>query len=407
MSETIEEFRLRAREWLAATMPRVADAPELEDEAAWQRTRELQGILYDGGFAGICYPKEYGGQGLDVEYQRVFTEETAGYEMPLMLNVPSLSINVPTILDCGTEEQKQEHVRGGISGKGIYVQFLSEPSGGSNLAGVITKADRDGSSWVLNGSKIWSSFGYAADYGMCLARTDWDAPKHRGLTMFIVKIKQPGVELRRIEMTNGSREFCQEFFDDLVLPESAVLGEVNDGWTVATRLMYHERLTIGGGSPYVSGGNIGTGSPNRPKGTLIDLARSLGVEREDWVRDRIAGSDVLEVVGTHLSGHIAEEATAGRLAPGGAVSLSRLFHAEAQQFEHDAGFEIAGSVGVTHGGDSLAGQWSKNYLSRQGTSLGGGSTEMSRNMAAERLLMMPREAMPDKDIPFRDVKQGR
>lgn len=406
--ETVEDFRLRARDWLADNMPKKPESVEragTQDDAEWARARELQQVLHAGGFAGMAFPSEYGGLGLTPEHQYAFTEESAPYEMPLLLNVPSLSICSPTILDMGSEEQKRERISKAISGEEILCQFLSEPSGGSNLAGVLTRAERDGDSWVINGSKIWSTSAYAADYALCLTRTDWGAPKHRGLTMFLIKVHQPGVELNRMEMVNGSSEFCQEFFTDLVVPASAVVGEVNDGWTVATQQLFYERQAVGGASPYTSG----TGQANagyRPATSLAGLARELGISGEPWVRDLVAQSTVNHAVQEHLIPYVVEAVETGRY-PGVAMSLARMFHAETDWQEYDAGFEIAGSTGVTHDDGDYAGQWSKYYLMRQAASLGGGSSEMSRNIISERLLKMPREQVDDKDVPFREVRQGR
>ena len=137
------------------------------------------------------------------------------------------------------------------------MQLLSEPSGGSDVAGALTTAVRDGEEWVLNGSKIWTSGAYFSDWGLCLLRTNWDVPKHRGLSVFIVKLHQPGIEIHRIEMSNGSREFCQEFITDVRVPDSDRVGAVDDGWTIGTRWMFHERNAMGGGSPYVSGARHG------------------------------------------------------------------------------------------------------------------------------------------------------
>ena len=187
--------------------------------------------------------------------------------MPIVFNTPALTICAPTILDFGTEEQKRRHLPAILSGDELWVQFLSEPTGGSDLAGLVTRADKDGDVWILNGSKIWSTGAYRADYALCLARTDWHATKHRGLTMFIVKIHQPGIDLQQIEMVNGSKEFCQEFFDDVALPEADVVGRVNDGWTVASRLLFHERDAVGGGSPYASG--IGPGTRSGPQNDVV------------------------------------------------------------------------------------------------------------------------------------------
>jgi alkylation response protein AidB-like acyl-CoA dehydrogenase len=197
-TEDAESFRLRVRAWIAANLPRLPDDGEAAvaaghvDDAEWQRARELQRLIWDGGFAGICYPEEYGGLGLSPEHQKAFTEETAGYEMPLLLNVPTFSICGPALLDMASEELKCAHLPAMLRGDEVFVQFLSEPRGGSDLAGVTTRAVRDGDVFIVNGAKIWSSGAYAADYATCLVRTDWDAPKHRGLTMLLMKVHQPG-----------------------------------------------------------------------------------------------------------------------------------------------------------------------------------------------------------------------
>src|SRR5271167_2973888 len=162
-------------------------------EASWQRARELQKTLYEGGFAGICFPREYGGLGLGYEYKKAFDAESLGYETPLLLNVPSFAIFCATILDIGNEEQKRAHIRAALGGDEVLVQLLSEPSGGSDLAGVITRAERRGDTWVINGAKTWSTGAFAADYGLLLARTNWDVPKHEGLTMFLARLDSPGI----------------------------------------------------------------------------------------------------------------------------------------------------------------------------------------------------------------------
>ena len=256
--ESVAEFGARASGWLAENMPRidpnVPPGAERGDEAPWLRARELQKKLYEGGFAGICFPREYGGLGLPIQYQKAFDAHTRTYEMPIILNVPTFAICAATILDTGTEEQKHKHISAVIRGDDVLVQLLSEPSGGSDLAGVITRADRVGDKWVINGAKTWSTSAFAADYGLLLARTDWDVPKHEGLTMFLVPINSPGITLRRIKQVNGSTEFCEEFFDNVELGDDAVLGEVNNGWHVASRQLYHERRAVGGApsSPAVS-----------------------------------------------------------------------------------------------------------------------------------------------------------
>jgi alkylation response protein AidB-like acyl-CoA dehydrogenase len=408
--ESVESFRDRARVWLAATMPRLEDRPPAGSEAGdddedWDRARELQKVLHSGGFAGICFPKEYGGLGLTPEHQAAFTEESLPYEMPLLLNVPTFSICGATILDMGSEQQKRERLSAAIRGDEVFVQFLSEPRGGSDLAGVITRAERDGDVWVLNGAKIWSTSAYAADWALCLARTDWNAPKHRGLTMFLMKVHQPGVTLHRIRQVNGSTEFCQEFFDDVVLPADAVVGEVNGGWAVASRQLFHERTAVGGGSPYVSG--RGERSRIGVSRDFVALARSVGRDGDDRVRELIGESRAMHVIHRQLIERVSAGVEAGHF-PSPSASMTRLFHAEVEWKDSDIGLEIAGSAAATDRlGSPGAGQYGQNFLNRQASSLGGGSTEMARNIISERLLGMPREFAADRDVPFNQVKQGR
>ncbi len=300
----IEEFRLRARAWLADNMPRLADDDTngqlMRDDEMGVRARELQRILYDGGYAGLCFPVEYGGRGLTRAHQEAFTQESAPYEMPVLFNVPTFSILGATLLDFGNEEQKRRHIPAMLTGEELWVQFLSEPSGGSDLAGLVTRATQDGDVFVLNGSKIWSSGAFRSDYALCLARTNWHAPKHRGLTCFIVKIHQPGIEVQQIRMVNGWNEFCQEFFDDVAIPAENVVGQVNDGWTVASRLLFHERNAVGGASPYTSGLSGRGGARGGQRFDLAAIARGAGQTDDPRVRQLVAEARVNDRVAQQL-----------------------------------------------------------------------------------------------------------
>src|SRR5579859_7097227 len=325
--EDVESFRLRAREWLAANMPPAGGGPAPESDEIWTRARELQRMLYSGGFAGICFPREYGGLGLTLEHQRAFNAESAGYEMPLVLNVPTFSICAATLLDMGTEEQKAQHLPAVIRGDEIMVQFLSEPRGGSDLAGVTTRATPDGDMFILNGSKIWSSNAWAADWALCLTRTDWEAPKHRGMTMFLLKVHQPGVEIKRIKQINGNNEFCQEFFDDVVVPASNVVGEVNGGWAVASRQLFHERNAVGGGSPYVSGGG---GPPRCGSNTkaITDLVRATGQSDDVAVRELVAEAHAIARIQQQLISRVTDGMRTQQLPPP-AAAIMRLYAGQA------------------------------------------------------------------------------
>ncbi|MEV0358307.1 acyl-CoA dehydrogenase family protein [Nocardia sp. NPDC050697] len=405
-TESVEDFRARAREWLRENLPPSSGTEMKSDsEEAWDRARQVQRILYDGGFAGICFPVEYGGRGLTPAHQRAFDAESLPYEMPLLLNVPTLAICAASLLDLGTEEQKRAHLPAVLRGDELLVQFLSEPQGGSDLAGLTTRAERDGENWILNGSKIWSSGAYAADYGLCLARTNWEVPKHRGLTMFLVPVHADGVTVQRIKQVTGSTEFCQEFFDDVVLPADAVLGEVDAGWAAASRLLFHERGALGGTSPFTSGAKPHLGGE---ADTLLRLARATGQLGDTRVREDIGAARAMTVVRDQLIDHITQAITSGALPPA-AGSITRLFSAENAWLQTDTALRIAGPDGATHapGAQADTETVGLDYLFRAAWSLAGGSTEMARTVISERVLGMPREYAADRDVPFNQVKRGR
>ncbi len=222
---SVEDFRQRARTWLEANLEKrppgevLARGRRDRTPEAMAVERGLQRKLYEGGFAGITWPKEYGGQGLTAAHERAFNEEAIPYRMPDLGAAGSVTFEMcgPTMLLHASPEFLQRHVPPVLAGDELWAEFFSEPVAGSDLAGVQSRATKDGDRWILNGSKIWSSGAYYADYGMCLARTNWEVPKHRGLTWFAVKTDKPGVTVQPIRQINGDAEFCQEFFDDVEL----------------------------------------------------------------------------------------------------------------------------------------------------------------------------------------------
>jgi alkylation response protein AidB-like acyl-CoA dehydrogenase len=406
MTESVEAFAARARTWLAENMPRVDPSgppPGARGEdAAWQRVRELQKRLHAGGFAGICFPREYGGLGLDVAYQKAFDAETVGYEMPLILNVPTFTICCASLLDSGSEEQKRQHISAALRGEEILVQLLSEPSGGSDLAGLITRADRDGDMWVINGAKTWSTSAFAADYGLLLVRTDPTVPKHDGLTMFLVPIHAPGVTLRRIRQVDGSTEFCEEFFDGLRLGDDAVVGEVNKGWDVASRLLYHERRAVGHGSEFASG--RGQEASQTVLTDFFALAEAAGQADDEATQEKVGRVLARRMVRDRLVDHVSRATRNGALPPA-AGSIIRLFHSDVTFLEVDTAMDITGGSGVVDDDRDLF-KVGERYLSRQTVALGGGSNEMARNVIGERVLGFPREYAADRGVPFNQVRHN-
>jgi alkylation response protein AidB-like acyl-CoA dehydrogenase len=406
-TDTVAEFRSRAKAWLAENMPPQepdqAALLERDAEASWGRARELQKRLYDGGFAGICFPREYGGLGLGYEYKKAFDAESVGYETPLMLNVPSFAICCATILDMGSEEQKRTHIRAALRGDEVLVQLLSEPSGGSDLAGVITRAERRDGRWILNGAKTWSTWAFAADYGLCLARTDWTVPKHEGLTMFLVPLRSPGITINRIQQVDGSVEFCEEFFDDVELGDDAVVGEPGKGWEVASRQLYHERRSMGDGSEYTSGPGISEAEDVSID--LLSLVERTNQGESERVREMIGRALVHRAVQGQLSEHVFHAVAAGALPPT-AGSIIRLGMAAVHDVETDIATAVAGPAAVV---EDEAGQLDIGirYLGRQIASIGGGTTEMARNVIGERVLDFPREYAADRGVPFNQVRRNK
>ncbi len=410
--EPVEEFKARAGTWVHENL-RPADIEavlalgrgtltEEEEVAAVAYDRQLQRKLFEAGFAGVAVPTEYGGQGLTPAHQQALREVMAGYEYPYRNQVPTMTPCLAVLLDFGTEAQKRAHVPAILRGDELWMQLLSEPSGGSDAAGALTSAVRDGEEWVLNGSKVWTTGAWYSDWGLCLARTNWDVPKHRGLTVFILPLRQEGIEIHRIEMLNGSREFCQEFLTDVRVPDSDRIGEVDDGWTVGTRWMFHERMLFN--SPLVT---LPVGAYRSMEATsVLEVARDAGRLDDPVARELIGEVNMLNLVGTCLEERLTQAVRTGALSDQGAA-IGRLFKGELGIRARTIGFEIAGGDGAVWGdGDGAVAGKGIDFLIRQAGAIGGGTTEMARNVISERVLGMPREPSSDRNIAFRDVPRG-
>jgi alkylation response protein AidB-like acyl-CoA dehydrogenase len=414
VAEDVESFRRRARDWIRANLrPATIDLSEftrgaLDDDdeiASVTRDRALQRKLFDGGFAGICVPREYGGLGLSPAHQTAFNEELVGYEYPARIQMPTMAPCASVLLDHGTEEQKRRHLPAILRGEEIWMQLLSEPNGGSDVAGALTSAVRDGDEWVLNGSKIWTTGAWWSDWALCLARTNWDVPKHRGLTVFIFPIDQPGIELHRIEMLNGNKEFCQEFMTDLRVPDSDRIGEVDQGWTVGLGWMSHERLSMTHGSPLITRPRSGAHGRTSSAG-LVAVARDAGRLHDPHVRDLIGEGHMLELVTSRLQHRLGDGIASGHL-PEQSASIGRLVTGVAGSRMTTIAFETAGAAtGAWSDDGSATADCGVEFLVRQAWAIAGGTLEMARNVVAERVLGMPREPAFDRDIPFRDVPRG-
>ena len=259
----------------------------------------MQRRLYDGGYAGISFPKEYGGQGLTHAHERAFRQEALGFVMPDFggAGIVMFGPIARSMLAHASPEFLHRHIPKMLSGEELWCQFYSEPEAGSDLAGIRTRATRDGDRWILRGSKIWSTGANHADYGMCLARTDWDAPKHRGLTWFAVPTTAKGLTVRPIMQINGGAGFCEEFLDDVEVTDGDIIGEVNQGWSVAQTMLVYER----------GAGESGP-SPLEPRDLapdLVALARRSGRLGDPVVRQSLARAHINDYVQFHLGRRVA------------------------------------------------------------------------------------------------------
>jgi alkylation response protein AidB-like acyl-CoA dehydrogenase len=399
-------FREYVRSWLPEGLPRAGEesTPDESLESMTARHRVLQRRLWDAGLAGIMYPVEYGGLGLSREHQHVFLEEAAEYETPNAFSVTH-GILVPTLLDFGTEEQKQRYIPASLRGDEMWVQLLSEPSGGSDMAGALTRALRDGDTYVVNGAKIWSTYAHVADFGMALVRTNPEAPKHRGLSMLIVPlVNGNGLTINPIRLATGDSDFCEEFFDDLSLPAGNLVGGENDGWSVASRLLFHERNMVGDNSlnDSVSHRRQDTGGPDQ----LVALARRLGLSGDPVVRQLVGEALMLSGLMPYARERVGAAITAGTI-PGPGASLLKLMSALVGYRRSEIAVHIAGAAGVVWDPADDATSPGVAWLGARIGTIAGGSNEMQRNVVSERVLDLPREYTPDKDRPFSAVRHNR
>jgi alkylation response protein AidB-like acyl-CoA dehydrogenase len=402
------EYRMHVRAWLESNLDkRPRGQTGLRVFATGHRTTEeirkervIQRKLYEGGFSGISWPKEYGGQGLSIVHEQVFNDEAQYFRTPDFGAAGGTTFGVcgRTMLAHASPKFLARHVPKILAGEALWVQFFSEPGAGSDLAGITTRAVKDGDRWILNGSKIWSSSAYFADYGMCLARTDWEVPKHRGLTWFAVKIDKPGVTVQPIKQITGSSEFCQEFFDDVELEDDDIIGDVNQGWSVAQTMLVLER---GGGA---RGAVVATQRERRLAPDLVALARRLGRTDDAIVRQLIGRAHVNDFVQAELAARLVRRSQAAPNEAGGIASYGKLAAGTFVAARARITVEIGrGAALVWDPGDQEGAAPSLAYLNGRVRGIAGGTNEMQRNAISERVLGLPREPSFDTDRPFSEV----
>jgi alkylation response protein AidB-like acyl-CoA dehydrogenase len=401
---SLDEYRQQARMWLANNLERRAGPQHRRDidfytPEVMTANRELQRKLYEAGYAGISWPKEYGGSGLPPEYEAAFAEQSQDYVLPDfgVLSGLTFMICVPTMMAHASPELLSWFVPKVLSGEALVCQFFSEPSSGSDLAGARTSAVKDGDQWILNGQKIWSTYAHLADWGLCLARTDWEAPKHRGLTWFIVPCSASGVSIRPIRQINETSEFCEDFFDDVMIPDANRVSEINQGWTVTQTMLVFER---GAGRTNIRRA-VDDAGPLAPD--LVDVARLAGRLDDPLVRQRLARAHVNDYVGKALNLRVSEMARMGQLNPGVAAYV-KLFAGTYNPIRARLAVEIGGIGAMSWDVETPEGaDVSLSYLNGRIMAIAGGTNEMQRNGIGERVLGLPREPSFDTNKPFNEV----
>ncbi|HEX8147895.1 MAG TPA: acyl-CoA dehydrogenase [Pyrinomonadaceae bacterium] len=380
------EFRDEFRAWLAANVPEewVGGGTGSEDRAEYvEYLRAWQRRLYDGGWAGISWPKEFGGRGATLMEQAIFQEELARAGAPQLVGTIGLSLVGPTIIALGTEEQKARYLPKILSGEEIWCQGFSEPNAGSDLAALGTKAARDGEDFVVNGQKIWTSFAQMADWCLLLVRTDAGAPKHKGITCLLADMHAEGVNVRPLRQMSGDSGFNEVFFSNVRIGPAQVLGEVNKGWTTAITALMNERANLGTGIQVVF---------KRQLEALI--ARSKTVERDGrpasedpLVRQKLAQA-YLELEILRLNTNRALTSLSKSAVPGAEGSIQKLYWSEMNQRTQQAAQEILGPYGQLKEFDR--GAWEYAYLRTRGNTIEAGTSEIQRNIIAERVLGLPK-----------------
>lgn len=402
--DTPEEaaFRAEARAWLTANAPKdvarmgrenVDEATALAAARAWQAQKAA------AGWACLHWPKAYGGRGASPIERVIWEQEESRFAVPRGFFDIGLGMCGPTMMMYATEAQKARHLPPMLRGEEIWCQLFSEPSAGSDVAGLRMRAVRDGDDWVINGQKIWTSGAHYSDWGILVTRHDPHVPKHKGLTFFFVNMKSPGITVKPIKQISGTSNFNEVYFDDVRIPDAQRLGEVGQGWQVSLTTLMNERLAVGD-------------APGPGFDEAFQLART--VELEDGpaidnaeVRQRLAEWYV-QSRGLKYTKFRGMTALSRGAVPGPEASITKLVSANLLQSVASFGMDLMDMGGTVQGGDQpAAGLFQQAVLYAPGLRIAGGTDEILRNIIAERVLGLPADIRVDKDIPFNQLPGGR
>jgi alkylation response protein AidB-like acyl-CoA dehydrogenase len=387
-------FRMRVRSTVetllaAGALVGRADAPARHLEAY----RRTQAALHDAGLVGVTWPPEFGGQGASQIQQIIINQELVRAELPRLINWIGIGMCGPAIIVHGTDAQKERYLAPLLRADELWCQLFSEPGAGSDLAGVSTRATRtESDGWRVTGQKVWTTGAQWCDFGLLLARTDLDVPKHRGLTMFLIDMKAAGVSVRPLRDMTGENHFNEVFLDDVLVPDSARVGAVDDGWRVAITMLMNERYTVSGdGTTYAVGPD-----------DLCDQVRAaqprMSVTSAALVRQEFAACWV-EALACRMTGNRLITAIAQGKEPGAEGSVGKLASAALVRRAADLGLQLEGDDAVYASRADGTTHWHRAALFAPGVALAGGTTEVMKNIIAERVLRLPPE-------PRVDVKAG-
>jgi alkylation response protein AidB-like acyl-CoA dehydrogenase len=382
-SEEEERFRAELRAFLDGNVPREDPPEDLDGEFAWLRA--FQRRMHAGGWVGIHWPREYGGRGATPMQQAIFAEEMARARAPQLVNRVGINNVGPTLMHFGTEEQKRRFLPGILSADEIWCQLYSEPDAGSDLAALRTRADLDGDDFVVTGQKVWTSYAVDARWAILLARTDPAARKHRGISYLIVDMAAPGIEIRPLRQLTGATEFNEVFLDHVRVPRGNLIGQINEGWQISTVTLAHERGTNFAIKEQVLA-RIAVDE-------IRDLARQRGRSDDPHVRQEIARLHVETEIMRFMNLAMLTRMGRGEL-PGAESSIVKTFWADLTQAIGDVSFELLGPHATLVRGSKHVvggGRFAQQMSFSRAASIAGGTSEVQRNIIAQRLLGLPRD----------------
>ncbi|HEY2104980.1 MAG TPA: acyl-CoA dehydrogenase family protein [Candidatus Binataceae bacterium] len=385
LSPQEEAFRVQVRGWLAHNRPVALHQRGVVDGKTWvQRAKDWQRRLYEAGYLALSWPKEYGGQALDPMRQAIVSEELMRANVPGVIGSNSISMLGPTLITWGTEEQKRRYLPKILTGEEIWCQGYSEPGAGSDLASLRTRAELQGDEFVVNGQKVWTSGAHIADMMFGLVRTNPEAPKHSGISYLLIDMKSPGITVRPLVQMNGEADFCEVFFDNARVPRANLVGELHSGWKVANTTMVHERNWLGA-------------SPQRLFDKLMERARGqrrggVALASHPLYRQRLADLQI-EVEAMRLHGlRLLSNAIHQR--PGGVENMvAKLVGTELHHRMALTAMDMLGNYATLGRGEQSAldrGVWSATWFGSIARMFGGGTSEIQKNVIAERGLQMPK-----------------